>query len=203
MRVEIAASFITTGVLLLLSDKRKQFVNLHEIRFHVADFGVQQAGAFLPCRFKDAQDRAPVKPGKAFTGTDAHSLAEQVNHLAGLLEVHAQPVQRLFFGERFAATQTAIALHCEVFVFESAKLLGLTVTAMTRHLTLSRPRHIVCVYPQRYATDRSMAFGCDAVGGRTPAASLLMGVYLSEILFASLCMKSLTRSNTPNASDAL
>ena len=91
---------------------------------------------FSPAVSRMLQDRAPVKPGKAFTGTDAHSLAEQVNHLAGLLEVHAQPVQRLFFGERFAATQTAIALHCEVFVFESAKLLqGLTVTAMTRHLT--------------------------------------------------------------------
>jgi len=56
--------------------------------------GVQQPGALLASRFEYAQHRAPVKPCKAFTSPDAHSLGQHPNDPGSLVRVNPQIVQR-------------------------------------------------------------------------------------------------------------
>jgi hypothetical protein len=65
----------------------------------IADFMVQQFGAFLASHAQDAQHGASVKPCEAFTGTDASSLTQQGYNLTGLLEIHPQIVQWQLFRE--------------------------------------------------------------------------------------------------------
>ena len=77
------------------SDNRVDFIRLDKSSSHITHFSVQQSGALLAHRFKDAQDCAPVKSCEAFTSTDAHSLTEQVDHLTRLVKVHPQSIQRL------------------------------------------------------------------------------------------------------------
>jgi hypothetical protein len=49
--------------------------------------------------------------------------------------VGSQTVQRLLFGEGFVALGATVSLHGSVSVFEAAKFLGLTITAIACHLT--------------------------------------------------------------------
>ncbi|MDE2104878.1 MAG: hypothetical protein KGL39_47010 [Patescibacteria group bacterium] len=83
----------------LASDKSPHFIGLKLVDIQIADFMVQQFGAFLASGLQDAQNRAPIQPGEAFASADAHSLTKHLNHLAGLLEIHSQIVQRQFFRE--------------------------------------------------------------------------------------------------------
>ena len=49
-----------------------------------------------------------------------------------------QPVQRLFFTKSFSAAAAAIALHGAIYVSESAKFLGLSITAIAIQLAFPR-----------------------------------------------------------------
>ena len=97
-------------------DIRKQFVNLHLCHFHIADFGIQKAGAMLAGGFEDVQHGLLVEPGQPDNGVDAEAFKHHGDDLRGLVRLDADTLQRLLFGKRPAATQTLEALHGEVLV---------------------------------------------------------------------------------------
>lgn len=72
--------------------------------------------------------------GKPCTTAHAYALTEQLNDLDGLGVLNPQPVQRLRFAKRLAATRTAEALHNAVFVREMAESLDRPPAAMTIQL---------------------------------------------------------------------
>jgi hypothetical protein len=77
---------------------------------------------------------------------NTHAFTKQLDDLNYLLMVNPQAVERLFFTECFVASHTAITLDNPIHIFEFAIFLGFAFAAVTRHLTLSRPRLKLCVY---------------------------------------------------------
>jgi hypothetical protein len=107
----------------------------------VAHPGVQEPGALLASSFQDAQDRAPVEPGEAFRGADAHSLTEQVNHLESLCGVNPHRIQGPLWNvqERPAAHIAAITLKALGIDSEFDRFI---LAPMTRHFGLAFLRPI-------------------------------------------------------------
>jgi hypothetical protein len=60
-----------------------------------------------------------------------------MHHIARLLEIHAQAVQRLRFTECCPATLAAVTLDDAIDVFECSEFIGRTTAASTIHLILS------------------------------------------------------------------
>ena len=111
-------------------------VGLDEASLNTPHLGVVEDLELFASRLQDAQHGVPVQPGKSARGPDAYSLTKHVHDLASLPEVNPQAVQRLFFGERFAAAHALVTLDVEVFVSVMAGSFGLTLAAMTCwHLT--------------------------------------------------------------------
>jgi hypothetical protein len=134
-----ARHVVNRGVLLQAINERIQLVNFNVFDLHALDSVVQQPGTLAASGFKDAQDRAPVKLCEAFNGSDAHSLTEQMNHLAGFFKVHPQIVQRAGgnVGKGFAACFAAIPLKPVLNTeFECFRL-----ASVTRHLDSFWPKN--------------------------------------------------------------
>jgi len=124
------------GVPLLGINEGMHLVGLDEASLNTPHLGVVEDLELFASRLQDAQHGVPVQPGKSARGPDAYSLTKHVHDLASLPEVNPQAVQRLFFGERFAAAHALVTLDVEVFVSVMAGSFGLTLAAMTCwHLT--------------------------------------------------------------------
>jgi hypothetical protein len=76
----------------------------------------------LPGSFEDVQNRILMQSGDALNRPDAHAFAKQMHHLAGLLEIHAQPVQWLLVGKCFSAAVALVTLDSEIFIRETTGL---------------------------------------------------------------------------------
>lgn len=133
-------------VLLLREHERVNFIGLNQSGIYIADVSIQKRCGFLSGSFKDAHNGLGVQSSETGNGADAHAFAEQMNHLAGLFEVHAQAVERLRFAERFSATVTGIALNDSVFIFIRAGFTAFTRATMTLHLIPFRPSLTVSLY---------------------------------------------------------
>lgn len=63
-------------------------------------------------------------------------LRKKLADLHDFIMVEPQSVERLRFGKGFIAPNAAVTLDDAILIFETAKPLSFTVTAMTVHLTL-------------------------------------------------------------------
>jgi hypothetical protein len=84
--------------------------------------------------FKDVQNGFFVESAQAAGGPDANALTKQLNHLMQFAGFDAQAVQRLLFGKRLTATDTAEAFNDTVFITEIGKVFGFAGAAMAFQL---------------------------------------------------------------------
>ena len=75
-------------------------------------------------------------------GANPKTLSQKRHDLSRLGSLHAHTVKGLGFTERHATACTAVSLDNPVTVFETAKTLGWTRTALTCQLDLSRPNNV-------------------------------------------------------------
>jgi hypothetical protein len=133
--VLVAPQFINwRGAPLANSYPAPKFVNLQRISLDVPNNAVEERGAFLAHGVENGQHGFVLAICQPSGGANAYTFCEQFDDLRDLFMFRSQPVQRLRFRKGFTASDTAITLDDAVFVFKSAKFLGLTGAAMAFQL---------------------------------------------------------------------
>ena len=102
----------------------------------------------------------PVSRSQARMPVDSHNKGNDFN---GLFKRDAHFAQWIFRLSERGNSAYAASVTLDAVANAKPDHLGV-ITVVTRHLTLSRPRHKMCVY-RKIRNFRSMASGCDAAGG--------------------------------------